>query len=474
MTGQAVRVSTVMTVVQPVAAHGAPGSSRTMWPMGDHERADVTVIEVQPGLRHNANFIKLWTGQSISLLGVNVTYVALPLLAIYTLNAGAFDVGLITLAETVPYLVVTLWAGTWIEGRRRIPVMLFADIARGSVLVAIAVLALTHVLTLTVVVLLMLLYGVGSVLFEVAYYAVVPSIVHRSDLMTANGRLQTSGSLALLAGTNIGGLLTQLVAAPFALIVDAFTFAVSAISLRWMRVDESAHVAAKSSQSRARQIWEGLSYVGRQPVLRSLTVSSAAYNFFTSGVMTIFPVYAVRTLDLNAGEIGFVQSFGSFGAVAGAVLAARMVRRLGAGPTYIWAKALAWAAVLSLGLAPARSGLTVAALVVAFSLTGMLLVSNVVGITLRQSVTDITMLGRMTATYKFVTYGAQSLGGFLAGVAGELLGLRAAMIIGGVCLISTVVVAFTPALRTIRELPTASPEKKPVEREDEDERELAA
>ncbi|GLI01806.1 MFS transporter [Phytohabitans aurantiacus] len=416
------------------------------------------MTEERPALNQNTNFHKLWAGQSISLVGINVTYVALPLLAIYAIDAGAFEVGLITLAETVPYLLVTLWAGAWIDGRRRIPVMLFADLSRGAILVAVAVLTLLGMVNLEIIVGLMLFYGVGSVLFEVAYYAVVPSIVRRSDLMRANSRLQTSGSFALLAGTNIGGVLTQVVTAPFALIVDAFTFVASAVSLRWMRVQETIQPATPG-ESRRRQIWEGLRYVARQPVLRSLTLSSALYNFFTTGVMTLFPVFAVRTLELNAATIGFVQSFGAIGAALGALLATRMIAALGAGSSYIWAKGLAWASVLSLGLIPAHSPVTVAALVVAFSVSGMLIVSNVVGITLRQAVTNDQMLGRMTATYKFISYGAQSLGGFGAGLAGELFGLRAAMVGGGILLITTVLVALVPAVRTVRELPTEVPDE---------------
>jgi MFS family permease len=416
------------------------------------------MTEERPALNQNTNFHKLWAGQSISLVGINVTYVALPLLAIYAIDAGAFEVGLITLAETVPYLLVTLWAGAWIDGRRRIPVMLFADLSRGAILVAVAVLTLLGMVSLEIIVGLMLFYGVGSVLFEVAYYAVVPSIVRRSDLMRANSRLQTSGSFALLAGTNIGGVLTQVVTAPFALIVDAFTFVASAVSLRWMRVQETIQPATPG-ESRRRQIWEGLRYVARQPVLRSLTLSSALYNFFTTGVMTLFPVFAVRTLELNAATIGFVQSFGAIGAALGALLATRMISALGAGSSYIWAKGLAWASVLSLGLIPAHSPVTVAALVVAFSVSGMLIVSNVVGITLRQAVTNDQMLGRMTATYKFISYGAQSLGGFGAGLAGELFGLRAAMVGGGILLITTVLVALVPAVRTVRELPTEVPDE---------------
>lgn len=419
------------------------------------------MTEERPPLRRNTNFNILWAGQSVSLVGINVTYVALPLLAIYAIDAGAFEVGLITLAETVPYLLVTLWAGAWIDGRRRIPVMLVADIARGAILVAVAVLTLLGLITLEIIVGLMLIYGVGSVLFEVAYYAVVPSLVRRSDLMRANSRLQTSGSFALLAGTNIGGVLTQVVTAPFALIVDSLTFFASALSLRWIRAKETIHPATPG-ESRRKQIWEGLRYVARQPVLRSLTLSAALYNFFTTGVMTLFPVFAVRSLELNAATIGFVQSFGAIGSALGALLATRMIKALGAGSSYIWAKGLAWVAVLALGLAPAHSPMTVAVLVVAFSVSGMLIVSNVVGITLRQAVTTDHMLGRMTATYKFVSYGAQSLGGFGAGLAGELFGLRAAMIGGGILLISTVLVALTPAVRKVRDLPTALPEPVPA------------
>jgi len=415
---------------------------------------------VQPGLRRNTNFLKLWAGQSVSMVGVNVTYVALPLLAIYAIDAGAFEVGLITLAETLPYLIVTLWAGAWIDERRRIPVMLVADVLRGAILVAVAVLTLMHLITLELIVGLMLLYGVGSVFFEVAYYAVVPTIVHRSDLMSANSRLQTSASVSLLLGTNVGGLLTQLLTAPFALIVDAFTFLVSAASLRSMRVEERVHVPADRPSARHRQIWEGLRYVAGQPVLRSLTASSALYNFFTNGVMTLFPVFAVKSLHLNAGTIGFVESFGAVGAVAGAFLAHRMINKLGAGPAYTLAKALTWLAVLSYGFAPSNGTGAVILLAVAFSVSGMLIVSNVVGITLRQAVTQDHLLGRMTATYKFVSYGAQSLGALAGGIAGEVFGLRAAMIAGGIGLFTSVLVGLN--LRRIRQVPTEAGEPEAV------------
>ncbi len=410
--------------------------------------------EDRPALRYNSNFHKLWAGQSISLIGTNVTYTALPLLAIYAINAGAFQVGLITLAETIPYLLVTLWAGAWIEGHRRIPTMLVADLGRAAVLVAIAVLTLAHRVNLEIILGLMLLYGVGSVFFEVAYYAVTPSVVRRSDLMQANSRLQTSGSFALLTGTNIGGVLTQIVTAPFALIVDAFTFVASAMSLRWMRVSE---VIQPVSKSRRQLVWEGLRYVAQQPVLRSVTLSAALYNFFTTWVMTLFPVFAVRSLGLNAATIGFVQSFGAIGSALGALLAARMIVALGAGSSYIWSKTLAWAAVLSFGLTPAHNPATVAMLVVAFSVSGMLIVSNVVGITLRQAVTNDQMLGRMTASYKFISNGAQSLGGFSAGAAGALFGLRPAMVTGGILLVSTVLVSLVPAIRTLRDMPGSVP-----------------
>ncbi len=424
--------------------------------------------EIPPGLRRNSNFNKLWFGQSVSLIGTNVSYIALPLLAIYAIDAGAFEVGLIGLAETAPFLLVTLWAGAWIDGRRRLPIMLVADVVRAAILVAIAVIALADRLNLLIIIVLMFIFGVFSVLFEVAYYSIVPSVVHRSDLLQANGRLQTSLSVAWAVGPNIGGWVTQLMAAPFALLVDAFTFVMSYGALKRMRVTEKITVSEGPRESRARQIREGLAYVWRNPILRAITASSALYNFFTNWVMTLWPVFAVRQLDLSPGIIGFVGSCGVIGSVIGAVIAVRVIKVGGAGRTYVWTKTVAWLSVFSLALVPAHSPYTVALLGLAFSLGGILVVSNVVSVSLRQAITSEAMLGRMTATYKFVSFGAMSLGAFIAGIAGEVLGLRTAMIVGGAGLISTVLVALTPTLLRIRDLPSQpAPEEKSPEQEED-------
>lgn len=424
-------------------------------------------IEIPPGLNKNHNFNKLWFGQSVSLIGTNVSYIALPLLAIFALNAGALQVGLIGLAETAPYLLVTLWAGARIDGRRRISVMLVADFVRGAILVVLTTLALTGMLTLLSIIVLMFIFGVFSVLFEVAYYSILPSVVHRSDLLQANGRLQTSLSIAWAVGPNIGGWVTQLLAAPFALLVDAFTFALSFGALKRMRITERLTLPEGPRESRARQIREGLVYVWRNPVLRAITASSALYNFFTNWVMTLFPVFAVRKLELSPGMIGFAGSCGVIGSVTGAIVAVRVIKAAGAGRTYVWTKTIAWLAVLAIGLVPAHRPYTIPLLGFAFSLGGFLVVSNVVSVTLRQAITSDVMLGRMTATYKFVTYGGMSLGAFLAGIAGEILGLRTAMIVGGVCLFSTVLVALTPTLLRIRDLPERAPEdEQPAENTD--------
>jgi MFS family permease len=415
--------------------------------------------EIPPGLNKNHNFNKLWFGQSISLIGTNVSYLAVPLLAIFAIDAGALELGLIGLAETAPFLLVTLWAGAWIDGRRRIPVMLVSDVIRAAILVLIAALALVGMLNLAIIIVLMFVFGVFSVLFEVAYYSILPSVVHRSDLLQANGRLQTSLSVAWAVGPNIGGWVTQLMAAPFAILVDAVTFVLSYGALKRMRVTEKITVPEGPRESRARQIREGLVYVWRKPVLRAITASSALYNLFTNWVMTLWPVFAVRQLELSPGMIGFVGSCGVIGSVVGAVIAVRIIKAAGAGPTYVWTKAVAWLSVLSLGLVPAHSPFTIPLLGLAFAFSGFLVVSNVVSVTLRQVITSDVMLGRMTATYKFVSFGAMALGAFIAGIAGEILGLRTAMIVGGIGLVTTVLVALTPTLLRIRDLPEQPPEE---------------
>ncbi|MGE5829626.1 MAG: MFS transporter, partial [Micromonosporaceae bacterium] len=415
------------------------------------------MTEIHPGIRHNGNFRKLWAGQSVSLVGSAVTYLALPLLAIYTINAGAFEVGLIGFAQEVPFLLVTLWAGAWIDRRRRIPVMLVVDFTRAGLLVLLVVLALAHLLTLESIMAIVFVFGIGSVLFDVSYFSVLPSIVNRSDLMTANSRLQYSESIATVTGPNIGGFLIQAISAPFALLVDAFSFLISAANLMRIRTVETVERRIGPEQSQWQQIKAGLAYVARNPMLRTLTAGSALYNFFANWTMTLFPVLAVRVLGLNAGSIGLVLSSGAIGSLFGALVAAPLIRRLGAGHSYLLAKSITWIGVFSLTLAPAHRSYTLLMLLAVFWTTGMMIVANVVGITLRQAVTPYAMLGRMNATYKFVSFGAQALGPFAGGLVGAAFGVRFGIVAGAIGLLSSVLVGFAPAVRRIRELPASLP-----------------
>lgn len=413
---------------------------------------------IEPGLRHNTNFKRLWLGQSISLMGTNVASIAIPLLAIYTINAGAFEVGLIGLVETLSYLVVMFWAATWIDGRPRFPTLLISDIVRAILLAAIAALALTRLLSVVTLVVLVLVVGIFSALFEVVCYSILQSIVHRSDLIPANGRLQTSVSLALIAGPTVGGTLVQLASAPITLLVNALTFGMSA-ALKRTRSAEATAMPIGPRVNVRRQIHEGLAYMARNRLLQVLTVSSALYNFFANWIITLFPIFAVKDLRLEAGTIGVVRSFEAIGSVISAIFSVKLVQTIGAGRSYVWAKTIAWVSLFAIAFTPAHNALTVIMLVIAFALSGMLVVSNVVGVTLRQAITSAAMQDPVAATHKFLSYGALALGALSAGIAGNLLGLRAGMITGGIGLVSTVLVVLTPGLLRMRDLPFALAEQ---------------
>lgn len=405
-------------------------------------------------LNRNASFLKLWGGQSVALLGSKVSQLALPLVAIYTLDASPSMVGLIGTATFLPYLLFALWAGAWIDRRRRLPIMITTDVVRGVVLLGILGLAVTGTLTMWIMLGLVFVFSTCSVLFELCYYSFVPSIVPSRDLVAANSRLQASDSVAEVGGPGLGGVLVQLLTAPFALVAQMISFVVSAVTLASIRDREpQPEPPAGGAPPIMAQIRQGLVTVVRAPLLRTLVVSAALYNFFANWVMALFPVFAVRALDLNAATIGLIRSCGAIGGVLGAVAAGRLIARLGIGSSYLASIVLPFVAFVVIAVTPANTAFTVVVLTLAFAASGFLVVSNVVAISVRQTITPTDLLGRMNATYKFISYGVIALGTFAGGVVGDLLSLRAGMIIGAVGLVLNVLWILASPLRPMRELP---------------------
>jgi MFS family permease len=398
--------------------------------------------------RLHREFFKLWAGESISLVGSQITEVALPLTAVLFLHASAATVGFINTARWLPFLLLTLWVGVLADRRRRRPMLVTSDIARAIVLTGIVGLALAHVLSIPLLIGMVFIFGAFNVVFEVSYYSYVPHIVPRSQLVDANSRLQASLSVAQVGGPSLGGLLAQALTAPVALAADAFSFVVSAASLCWIRLPEPVPADHPAGGEWA-QIREGLAVTFQNRYLRALAGTSTFYNLFDQWISTLFIVFAVRDLKFSAGLIGVTLSTGAIGALLGSVSTGPVIARLGVGRAVLWSVVVECLALLAVPLAPAREAESIPLLMIAYALNGYgVALSTVAAVTVRQVAAADRLLGRMNASYRFVSYGAIPLGALLGGLAGQWLGLRMGLLAGALALLSTVAwVALSPLPR---------------------------
>jgi MFS family permease len=401
------------------------------------------------------DFNLLWSGESISLVGTEITTLALPLLAVYQLHAGPTEVGLIGAAIWLPYLLFTLLAGVWGDRIRRRGVLIGADVLRGVFLGLIVVLALTDQLNVPLLLGLVFVVGIGNVFFEVFYYSYVPALVPRETLLGANSRLQASESTAQVAGPGLGGLLIQFLTAPIALLVDAVSYLVSAVMLSRIRTVEPAPGAPAEQGRMLAQIRAGLSLTWRNRVLLTLVGTAAICNLTAEWILVLFPLFCVRLLHLSAGMIGLVISTGAVGALLGAATVGPITRRIGVGQATLWTLFGECVGFLVLPFAPAGSGWTVPVLILGWFIAGFsAAVSRVVSISIRQTVTPGEFLGRVNATHRFVSYGVVAAGTFAGGLLGSAFGIRTAMVVAAVIMFASVACVLVSPLLHIRQVDT--------------------
>lgn len=376
----------------------------------------------QPGLWRNRGFLILWAGQTISELGSEISFVAIPLTAVVTLNATPFEAGLLGTFQFLPFLLVGLPAGVWVDRMRRRPILIAADVGRAAALGSIPVAAALHALTLTQLYVAGFVVGVLTVFFDVSYQSFLPALVSREQLVEGNAKLELSRAGSQIAGPGLGGVLVGAVTAPVAIVADAVSYIVSVVTLLFVR-GAREEVPPRAERKRlATELWEGLRYVVGHPVLRSIAGCTATWNLFGNMAMAVLVLYAVRLLHLSAGLIGLWFALGALGAPAGALLVSRIAGRFGSGPTItgiVWGTA--WGYVL-VALAPPSAPLP---FLVASGIVGSFgsVVYNVTQVSLRQAITPHRLQGRMNASMRFLVWGTIPVGAFLGGLLGQTIGL---------------------------------------------------
>jgi MFS family permease len=402
-------------------------------------------------LWRNTDFVRLWSAQTVSEFGSQVTNLALPLAAILVLGATTFEVAALSVVDFLPFVLFTLPAGVWVDRLRRRPILIVADWGRAVALASIPLAYFAGALTLGQLYFVGFVSGVLTVFFDVAYQSYLPSLVEREQIGEGNSKLEITRSAAQVAGPGLAGVLVGAFGAAYAIAVDAVSFAVSALFMTAIEAIEELPATLGSSRRRMRaEIAEGLGYVFRHPLMRPMMLFVATSNFFTTLIFSILLVFAVRTLHLSAATIGVIISLASLGTLAGAVCATRIAGRFGIGRTIIVSGAIGGFAFV---LVPLASGtLAIPMLITAQLLFGFCaIVVNINAISLLQAITPDRLLGRMNASRRFVVWGVIPFGGLTGGTLGSLLGIREALWIGA----AGASVAFLPLLfsplRAVRE-----------------------
>lgn len=399
------------------------------------------------------DFLKLVTGSTISLFGTSITAVALPLTAVVVLSASPFEMGLLGAAGFLPYLLVSLPAGVWVDRMPYRTVLVVADVSRALLLGLVPVLALLGVLQMWQLYVISLLVGVGTVFDSVASLSFTPSLVERGHLLQANSALAQSNAVVSTTGSALGGVLVQLLTAPVAIAADALSYLVSAACKLFIRTPGPAVGQAKQQNLRAALI-EGFRAIARQPVLRPLFVSATIGALAGQIQAVILVLFLARELRLPPTLVGAAIAVSGVASVVGAMLAAPLAVRFGHGTTY-----LAGGLVSALGglvlVVAAGPSLVVLAVVVA----GQLLrgagppLYSVNQQTVRQSLAAPEMLARINATWRFLVYGTQPVGALLGGTIAGVAGLRAAIVISSVGMLFSVGVAVWSPIRALKTLP---------------------
>ncbi|MFD9959083.1 MFS transporter [Amycolatopsis sp. NPDC058986] len=405
----------------------------------------------------HADFRRLWSGDAAAQLGTFVGYTAVPLLAATTLAATPFQMGLLTAAETVAFLLIGLPAGVWVDRMRRRPLMLAADLVRGVLLLSVPVAWWAGVLTLPQLLVVALLTGIATVFFDVAYQSYLPSLVGREHLVEGNTKLQAVQSTSQVAGPSLAGWLVQAAGAANTVLLTGLGYLTSALCLWRIRAPEPA----PERPERARmlpQIGEGLRFVFTDRPLRAIVACTSTSNLFNGAFTAVEVLFLTRTVGLAPGAVGMMLAAGGAGGVLGALCSGAIIRRIGQIRAIWLVPLLTWPAHLLVPLG--APGWRIALTVTGLAIGGFgIIVYNVSQVSYRQAICPDRLLGRMNASVRFVVWGTLPLGGLVGGALGELIGLRGAVwvALAGEAA-GALWVVFSP-LRRMRTLPEPAAEK---------------
>jgi MFS family permease len=409
-------------------------------------------------LGRHRDFRLFWSGETVSLIGSAISTVALPLVAVEQLGAGPFALGVISAAVWLPWLLVGLPAGAWIDRVTRRPVMLGADVVSMLAFTSVPIATWLGVLSLVQLVAVALVSGASRVGFETAYQAYLPSLLDPSDLPEGNAALETSSASSLVVGPSIAGGLAAAVGAVLGVLLDAATFVFSAVCLLLIRYRESP-VEQRPRAGRVAglttDIGEGLRFVFGDPYLRALTLFGASLNMAYMGYAAIQVVFLLEEVRVGPGTVGVLVAITGVGGIVGALVAGVISRRFGTARGMLIIEVVG--ALASLMIPLAQRGPLLALFVVGSFVNGAGVVAvNVIKSAWRQAYCPRHLLGRAVSAMQLLNYGAIPIGALAGGALGAAWGTRTTVWLSSIGLVASIGFLLASPILHDRDLPTAA------------------
>ena len=380
------------------------------------------------GLFRNFDFLRLWTAQGLSVLGSKLSELAIPLIAVTMLDATPVQMGLLLAAENLPFLLIGLPAGVWVDRMRKRPIMVSADVVRALCLLAIPICAYFEMLSLAV--LFVVAFGVGfmNVWFDLAYGSYVPALVPRDRLIEANSKLSISLSAAETCGPAVGGVLIQLFGAPATILFNALTFVFSGLLLGGIKRREEAPPPPAPGENLRKTIGQGIRFIWNDLLMRALTARLAGWHFVVAAMEALLIIYLTRTLGITPSVIGILFSVAGVGVLIGAALGERIPQWIGTGNTVSLSHLVLAVVALLIPLAQGPKWVQLAMVGFAMFTWGFCAVTyQITNVSLRQALSPEGMLARVNAATRFASLSIRPVSAIIGGYMGAYLGLRNAI-----------------------------------------------
>ena len=409
-----------------------------------------------PPILGETPFRRFWIGQTISVFGDQITYLALPVVAVLSLGAGAGDMGLLTAASLLPALLFSLPGGAWLDRvHRRRRLMILADLGRAALVVVVPLAFAVNALSLPLLLVVSFLIGTIAIVFNLAWMTMFAAVAKREQYVEANALLNGSRSVSAVGGPAIGGVLIQVLGAPIALVADGLSFVASAFFLS--RIDAPEPPVEHDPGRIREQLTSGMSFVLRDPILRPTILGVATMNLFNYCYQALFILFATTYLHVEPGVLGLLLGVGAVGGVIGAVIGPRVGRRLGVGGAFALALAIYPAAAILVPLALGQPYPVILAVLFLAEFIGGLgvMILDINGGSLLIARTPDRLRGRAGGAFTFINVGVRPVGALIGGALGVILGVHVTLLIVTVAQLSGLLWLVGSPVPRLKELPEA-------------------